>query len=78
LKLSPAAKMTVPGAIEKDKRKPPVLVRKLERHGAAAQHTVAFLKFLSSEACAVQWLVPNTTATPHQADTLQKPEQREW
>jgi hypothetical protein len=51
----------------------------LERHGAAAQHTVVFLQFLSIEANAVMLLAPpSPRASPHNAETPQKPEKREW
>jgi hypothetical protein len=75
---SPAARKTVPGAFERNKRKPPNAKRGLERHGAAAQHTVAFLQFLSIEALAAMWLAPSLQASPHNAETLQKSEKREW
>ena len=67
-----------PGTFERHKRKLPDLVRKVERQGAAAQQTVAFFPFLSIEAFAVKWFVPNTTGTPHHAENPQKPERREW
>jgi hypothetical protein len=50
----------------------------LERHGAAAQHTVAFLQFLSIEAFAAMSLAPSPRALPRNAEPPQKPKKREW
>jgi hypothetical protein len=49
----------------------------LQRHGAAAQYTVAFLKFLSIQALAAMLLAPNPRALPLNAEPPQKPEKRE-
>jgi hypothetical protein len=49
----------------------------LERHGAAVQHTVAFLQFLLIEALAAMLLAPSPRASPHIAEPPQKPEKRE-